>query len=123
LGGTISSIGCSNATTTGIYYSTSNGFADGAGTAVSTGSLNISSTPNVFTQAVTGLTANTQYYFKAFATNSGGNGYSSQGSFITFPTAPAGLSTGSITNAGFTVSWTDLAGTLEFYEVQIFSDA
>jgi len=123
LGGTISSIGCSNATTTGIYYSTSSGFADGAGTAVSTGSLNISSTPNVFTQAVTGLTANTQYYFKPFATNSGGNGYSSQGSFITFPTAPAGLSTGSITNAGFTVSWTDLAGTLEFYEVQIFIDA
>ncbi len=123
LGGTISSIGCSNATTTGIYYSTSTGFADGAGTAVSTGSLNISSTPNVFTQAVTGLTTNTQYYFKAFATNSGGNGYSSQGSFITFPTAPAGLSTGSITNSGFTVSWTDLAGTLEFYEIQIFSDA
>jgi hypothetical protein len=123
LGGTISSIGCSNATTTGIYYSTSNGFADGAGTAVSTSSLNISSTPNVFTQAVTGLTANTQYYFKAFATNSGGNGYSSQGSFITFPTAPAGLSAGSITNSGFTVSWTDLAGTLEFYEVQIFNDA
>jgi hypothetical protein len=123
LGGTISSIGCSNATTTGIYYSTSNGFADGTGTAVSTGSLNISSTPNVFTQAVTGLTTNTQYYFKAFATNSGGNGYSSQGGFITFPTAPAGLSTGSITYSGFTVSWTDLAGTLEFYEVQIFSDA
>ncbi|WP_310560196.1 T9SS type A sorting domain-containing protein [Flavobacterium sp.] len=80
LGGNISSIGCSSVTERGIYYSTSNGFGDGAGTKVfSTGTF----TTGTFTQSVTGLSSGTLYYYKAFATNSGGPVYTTQGSFTT----------------------------------------
>lgn len=86
LGGNITSIGCSNVTERGIYYSTSNGFADGAGTKVS-------ETPGpystgVFTENVTGLAPSTTYYYKAFATNSSGSVYTVQGTFTT-PALPS----------------------------------
>lgn len=81
LGGNITAIGCANVTERGIYWSTTNGFADGTGTKVS-------ETPGpystgTFTVAVSGLTANTVYYYKAFATSSIGTVYTSQGTFTT----------------------------------------
>ncbi|MEI6696278.1 MAG: hypothetical protein WCO13_09425 [Bacteroidota bacterium] len=80
LGGNISSIGCSNVTERGIYYSISNGFADGEGTKVAeTGSFATAT----FTISVSTLTPTTTYYYKAFATNSGGIVYTSQASFST----------------------------------------
>ena len=82
LGGNLTVVGCTNVTEQGIYYSTSTGFIDGAGTKVSTTGLNVSTT-GTFTQAVTGLTANTVYYFKAFCTSASGTAYSIQGTFTT----------------------------------------
>ena len=79
LGGNISSVGNGTVTESGIYYSLTNGFADGAGTKV-TGSA---TTTGAFTVSVTGLSAGTTYYYKAFATNSAGTGYTLQGSFTT----------------------------------------
>lgn len=80
LGGNISNIGCSNATTRGIEWSTTNGFANGSGTQVSSsGSFGT----GTFTNSVTGLPPGTVIYFKAFATNSGGTSYSAQSSFTT----------------------------------------
>jgi len=80
LAGTITAIGAANVTERGIYWSTTNGFANGAGTKVATtGSFGI----GAFTQNVSGLAAGTTYYFKAFATGAGGTGYGSQGSFTT----------------------------------------
>ena len=81
LGGNITSTGCSDVIERGIYWSTTNGFADGAGTKVS-------ETPGpystgVFTIPVTGLPASTTVYYKAFASNGGGTAYSAQGSFTT----------------------------------------
>lgn len=80
LGGTITIDGCSSQSVTerGIYYSTTNGFANGTGTKVSeTGTFGT----GAFSINVTGLAASTTYYYKAFATNSAGTGYSSQGTF------------------------------------------
>lgn len=80
LGGNITVEGCSSNSITerGIYYSTTLGFADGTGTKVSeTGTF----TTGAFTIDVTGLSVNTTYYFKAFATNNIGTGYSAQGTF------------------------------------------
>jgi fibronectin-binding autotransporter adhesin len=89
LGGNITSIGCANVTERGIYYSTSNGFADGAGTKVSATSSSFST--GVFTISVSSLTPSTTYYYKAFATSTNGTVYTSQGSFSTtaqsFPVA------------------------------------
>lgn len=80
LGGNISSIGCSNATIRGVEWSTTNGFANGSGTQVSSsGSFGT----GTFTNSVTGLPPGTVIYFKAFATNSGGTSYSAQSSFTT----------------------------------------
>lgn len=82
LGGTISNIGCNNVTERGIYWSTTNGFTPpGQGTKVS-------ETPGpystgAFTINVSGLAHSTTYYFKAFATNSDGTTYTTQGTFTT----------------------------------------
>ena len=84
LGGNITVDGCSSQSLTerGIYYSTTYGFPDGAGTKVSeTGTFGT----GTFTINVTGLSPSTVYYFKAFATNNIGTGYSSQGSFNNTP--------------------------------------
>lgn len=80
LGGNINNVNYSNATERGIYYSTTDGFADGTGTKVSeTGSFGA----GVFFINVSGLTSNTPYYFKVFATNEAGTGYTAQSSFTT----------------------------------------
>ncbi|TRX35988.1 hypothetical protein [Flavobacterium restrictum] len=92
LGGDATSIGCSSIIERGIYYSTTNGFLDGSGTKMAT--TGIFST-GVFTQAVTGLTIATTYYYKAFATNSGGTTYTTQGTFSTI--SPAIVTTTSAT--------------------------
>jgi hypothetical protein len=80
LGGNITNTGCSTVTERGIYWSLTNGFADGAGTQVSTtGSFST----GIYTQAVTGLPSNTTIYFKAYAVNGTGAFYSTQSSFTT----------------------------------------
>ena len=81
LGGNITALGgIASATERGIFYSTTSGFADGAGTKVSaTGTFST----GAFTQSVSGLSKNTTYYFKAFAVNSAGTSYGSQGTFTT----------------------------------------
>ncbi len=79
LGGTVTSTGGGTITETGVYYSTTDGFADGTGTKVSTSSPSTST----FTVSINGLNSSTTYYFKAFATNSAGTGYSAQSSFTT----------------------------------------
>ena len=79
LGGNITSLGNGTISESGIYYSTSNGFTDGTGTKV-TSTANLTGT---FTSSVTNLAASTTYYFKAYAINTAGTGYSTQGSFST----------------------------------------
>lgn len=80
LGGNVTSINYSTVTTRGIYWSLTNGFPDGSGTIVSqSGSYGVES----FSLLTSSLTANTTYYFKAFATNAAGTAYTSQGSFTT----------------------------------------
>ncbi len=100
--GIISSIGCSPVTAYGIYYSTTPGFADGAGTPVTGSNLSSSS----FSVTVSSLSANTTYYFKVYAINSGGTSYSAEASFTTAsliaPVATAGTA---VTSTGFTANW------------------
>lgn len=81
-GNTISAIGCSSVSAYGIEYSTTDGFADGAGTPVA-GSGFSGSSGGTFSADLSGLTSNETYYYKAYATNSGGTAYSTQASFTT----------------------------------------
>ena len=79
--GTITANGCTAVTAYGIEYSTTNGFPNGTGTQVVSTNL----TGGNFTSALSGLTSNTTYYYKAYATNAGGTGYGAQQSFATLP--------------------------------------
>lgn len=90
-GGTITTQGSSAVTARGVCWSTSpsptianSKTTDGTGT-------------GSFTSAITGLTANTTYYVRAYATNSNGTAYGNQLVFLT--TANTQLPTVTTTNA------------------------
>jgi len=107
LGGTITVDGCSsqNITERGIYYSTTSGFANGTGTKVSeTGVFGMGE----FSVNVTGLSASTTYYYKAFATNSSGTAYSTQGTFNNIPRTYYSRQTGDWTDLQ---TWSTVSGT------------
>ena len=119
-GGNITDTGGADATVRGIEYSTTNGFANGAGTQVTetpgpygTGS---------FTRSLTGLIAGTTYYFKAFATNTAGTSYGGQQSFLTLPAAPATPTASAVGPTGFTVNWGSVTGASS-YRLDVATDS
>ncbi|NOT51007.1 MAG: fibronectin type III domain-containing protein [Chitinophagaceae bacterium] len=112
--GTITATGCTSVTAYGIEYSLTNGFANGTGTQVVSSNLSGGN----FTSNLTGLTSNTTYYYKAYATNGGGTTWGAQQSFTTLPpvlsaTALTPFGNVCINNAGgpnsFTISGTGLS--------------
>jgi len=105
VGGNISNNGGLNINDYGIEWSKTSGFTAGTGTKVSAGTDNKS---GAYTQIVTGLDANTTYYYRAYATNTGGcTGYgTTQESFTTTSVA---VSTSAATNV---VQCTSPAATL-----------
>ena len=116
--GTISATGCTAITAYGIEYSTTNNFGNGTGTPVSASNLSGGS----FSSNLTGLTPNTAYYFHAYATNGGGTGYGSQG---TFTTLPLSITTGTISGSPFcagapvSVPFTSVGTTYTSYTAQL----
>ncbi len=95
LNGTISSTGNATPTTRGFEYGTSVSYGQ---TIFATGSF--AATP--FAINVTGLTCNTGYHYRAYATNTAGTGYGSDTSFTTStcPVAPT-VSTGTATRYSY----------------------
>ena len=78
-GGNVTADGGATVTTRGICWSTSqNPTVSGSHTTDGTGT-------GSFTSAMTGLTANTTYYVRAYATNSAGTAYGEEVSFTTLP--------------------------------------
>lgn len=92
-GGNITSFGgAASLTENGIYYSTTNGFADGAGTKIA---ATTATTTGTFSVDVSTLPVGT-YYFKAFARNSAGITYSTQETFTITEAAQAPTGTPTI---------------------------
>ncbi len=119
-GGSITANGCSSVTAYGIEYSTTNGFANGSGTRVASTNLSGGS----FTSGLTGLTAGTTYYYKAYATNGGGTAYGAQQNFTTTAPPPPQLTATTLAPFGsvcvnglagpnsFTINGTNLTASL-----------
>ncbi len=109
-GGNITANGGATVTASGIVYSTSTNPTLATGTVLSTSPV-VSS--GLYSLTMSGLTSNTTYYVRAYATNSAGTGYGSQVSFTTSanpdtqaPTPPTNLASSDVTSTTATLSWT-----------------
>ena len=91
--------GASTVTEYGIFYSTTTGFADGAGTKVASATGTYGT--GAFSVNATGLTPSSTYYFKAYATSSGGTRYGAQASFVTTASVSATITPTPSTLTGF----------------------
>jgi predicted RNA-binding protein with TRAM domain len=118
LGATITSNGGASITARGTVYGSSaspstNSEAEG-GTSVA-----------AFTHSRTGLTTNTLYYYRGYATNSVGTGYSADGTFTTLHNAPTVGSGSNATATTIDASWIAPSGGSEAftYEIQVDNDS
>ena len=68
-------------------------------------------TSGSFTVNATGLTPNTLYNFRGYATNSVGTGYTANTTFTTIAEAPTATAATAVTPSGFTANWTAPSGT------------
>lgn len=87
LAGTITATGCTAVTAYGVEYSSTIGFPNGTGNAVASSNLSAGN----FSSDITGLTANTTYYYHAYATNGAGTGYGNEQSFTTSSVSVPGM--------------------------------
>ncbi len=93
------------ATTAGVI--TARGTVFGTAAAPTGNILNEASTTiGAFTQARTGLAANTKHYYRGYASNGAGTGYSADATFVTLPGAPTIAEATNKSTAGFTANWT-----------------
>ncbi|MFA4936805.1 MAG: hypothetical protein WC575_00720 [Patescibacteria group bacterium] len=103
LGANITSTGGAIITQYGTCWSTAPAPTLTTGTCSTKGAGTI----GVFTDARIGLTAGTLLYYRGYAINSAGTGYSSDGSFYTEPSTQAtGVGFASVTSTTMTVNWT-----------------
>lgn len=106
LGGNVTSGGCTAISAYGVYYSTTSGFTPPVpGVVTTSGSVS-----GIFTENVSGLNSGTVYYYVAYATNSAGTSYSTEGSFTTLKGEPSNQVTafacGTTTSSTIPLTWT-----------------
>jgi hypothetical protein len=114
LAGEVTGDGGATVSERGFVYSTSDStptIAEVATKETTTG------TTGAMSKGISSLTANTTYYYNAYASNSVGISYGAASSFTTLPNAPSAPATpsgGSVTTTGFTVSWTAVSGAVDY---------
>ena len=107
LGATITSNGDATITASGVAYGIGTN-PDLTGSAAATSPTVTSDT---FTVNVTGLTANTAYHFRGYATSSLGTGYTDDSTFTTQANAPTATYATGVSATGFTANWAPPSGT------------
>jgi hypothetical protein len=121
LGATIESTGGYSITAAGVAYGKSKN-----PTPSSAGKVGTSIKKGAFQVKVTGLTSNTLYHFRGYATNSSpATGYTADSTFTTIAAAPEATAATDISASGFTANWTAPPGTatLKNYFLDIATDA
>ncbi len=129
-GGNVTSDGGASVTARGVLWSTSPGLTMPSASSTSNGA-----STGLFTSSLTGLSASTVYYYRAYALNSVGYGYGIEYSFATTgPSAEGYYISGNIVNNGEIVSTYDvnylrmtgtsktITGTGKFTNSKLFAD-
>jgi len=79
--------------------------------------------PSGTSQAITGLSPNTTYYYQVAGVNATGTGaYSNHISFLTLPDVPTATAATAVTATGGTANWTAPAGGTASYSLQYSTD-
>ena len=119
LGATIELIGATAVTAAGVAYGT-NPNPETTGDKKST-----TITSGAFTVEVTGLTSNTLYHFRGYATNSLGTSYTDDTTFTTVANAPTATRATDASASGFTANWTAPkgTGTITGYQLDVATDS
>lgn len=119
LGAVVENDGGQAVTSEGVAYGLSSN-PDIAGTTVTSSSLSPS-----FSVNVTGLSSNTVYHFRGYATNPVGTGYTADTTFTTLPGAPTANSAALVSNSGFTANWNAPTGNaaITVYELDVATDS
>ena len=111
LNGHITSDGGAAITARGFVYAISNADLTIGATGVT--NVIVSGTTGVFTENITGLTAGTAYFYRAYATNSAGTSYGGEQSFTTSaPVAPTAPTTSTIAASNITSTTATLNGNI-----------
>jgi len=111
--GNITSIGSGNATVRGVCYNTTSCPTIADGKTVENGSF----ATGAFSANLTGLSANTTYYARAYATNASGTSYGAEVSFTTLnniPAAPVANTPTTITSTSFIATWGAVSGATSY---------
>lgn len=112
-GGNVTSDGGSSVTARGVCWSTS------ANPTISGSKTTDGSGTGTFTSNITGLSAATLYYVRAYATNTTGTAYGDELSFTTSgsspPSAPVANAASSVTYNSFLASWGAVSGATLYY--------
>jgi hypothetical protein len=121
LGATIKSNGGAAITGSGVAYGLSSN-PDVSGSKVPTSPL---VTAGAFAVSTTGLTANTLYHYRGYATNSAGTGYTADATFTTISNPPTATAATDVTSIGFMANWTSPSGTaaITAYRLDVSTDS
>ena len=118
LGATITDDGGDTITSRGTVWGTT---ANPTGNSLAEGGTSVAA----FSHSRTSLTANTAYFYRGYAVNATGTGYSADGTFTTLPLPPT-VGTGSAANTtGFTANWSppSMGSAAYTYTVQVDDDS
>ncbi len=117
LPGSITDIGCTAVTAYGIQYTSIRNFTNGYATMVA-GS---NAANNSFSVTVSGLVQNTKYYYRTFATNTGGTSFGGIDSFTTVRIAPGLVVYSNPVSRGGTLHFSIDNLSNEYYAAQLIS--
>lgn len=100
-GGNVTAEGDASVTAKGVVWNTS-----AVPTVALTSKTNDGTGMGSFVSAITPLTYNTKYYYRAYATSSIGTAYGAENNFTTSPATPTSTPANNITLTGFNANWT-----------------